>query len=406
MRPVPVSARVAGILLLALGLRLYAVRAASVEPSADAADYSRLAEALVDGRGYINPQGGPTAFRAPGYAAFLAVTYWVVGKDHVAAGYVQAMVGVVTVVLMMLLARMLLGPGEALLSGLIAAIYPVFFWMPRLLLSENLAMPFVLGTLCLAILILRRQRHIPALAVALGVVCALGVYVRTINLPIAALLLGCMAVVMWRRGRRRDSLLVPIVAGGLMAISLVPWMLRNQGAFGQAVFTTQNGISLYGAYWPPYTGSRPNWNLPGDEDPDVAAVHRQNLNEAESSAAFSRLTKEKLRRQPRVFFALIPAKLLSLAAPLDWDFLPRAAGQTRSINFGYVIVVAFGLFGAYLVYRNPPADAWLLAFLPVCVLIQAVFFFGSPRYRLPAESTAVLLACHAVMHLRRKSATV
>jgi hypothetical protein len=45
-----------------------------------------------------------------------------------------------------------------------------------------------------------------------------------------------------------------------------------------------------------------------------------------------------------------------------------------------------------LLGRNPRANQWLLWVVPMLVLFQTVFFYGSPRFRLPAEPIAILLA--------------
>src|SRR5918911_3723757 len=79
----------AALFLLAFAVRLYAAAAYGAEPSADAADYHRLAAGLAAGRGYAGEGGLPTAWRPPGYPAFLACVYAAAGPSVGAASAVQ-----------------------------------------------------------------------------------------------------------------------------------------------------------------------------------------------------------------------------------------------------------------------------------------------------------------------------
>ena len=89
------------LFLLALVVRLYAVTAYGVaEPTADAADYHRLATGLARGAGYVSEAGVPTAWRPPGYPFFLACVYAVSGPSVRAATFVQAGLGALTVLLL------------------------------------------------------------------------------------------------------------------------------------------------------------------------------------------------------------------------------------------------------------------------------------------------------------------
>ena len=63
----------AGILTVALLLRVGVALAWSAPLAGDAADYDRLAAGLAAGRGYVDTRGAPTAWRPPAYPAFLAV---------------------------------------------------------------------------------------------------------------------------------------------------------------------------------------------------------------------------------------------------------------------------------------------------------------------------------------------
>lgn len=386
------------IFLLALLLRLYAVTAHPVPvPTADAADYHRLATDLARGAGYVNEAGAPTAWRPPGYPFFLACVYTLFGPSVRAATFVQAVMGALTALLIAWLAGALAGRREGLTAGLLAAVYPGFFWPARLLLSENLALFLIVAALCGAVALAGRWRWWGALG--LGVLLGFGTLVRGPHLLFSAGLLLWLAVWFWRRGRGwRRGLLAVVLAGVGLAAVLVPWAARNRGVFGRPVLVaTQDGMGLYSSFWPPLKNGRPVWGtLPGAEDPVVAEAAGAG-DEAAVSESLRRAAVERLRQDPSHFFRVVPSKLVSLVAPLDWETFPHAAGASRSLNPVYVLVLIPAMLGLFVMrWRGRPLRS-VLWVVPSAVLAQALVTYGSPRFRLPAETSAIVWASAALV---------
>ncbi len=386
------------IFLLALLLRLYAVAAHPVpEPTADAADYHRLATDLARGSGYVNGAGAPTAWRPPGYPFFLACVYAVFGPDVRAATVVQAVLGALTALLLVWLGRSLAGRREGLTAGLIAAVYPGFFWPARLLLSENLALFLIVAALCVAVWLAGRWRAWGALG--LGVLLGVGTLVRGPHLLFSMVLMAWLAVQFWRRGRewRRGLLTVALACVGLAAV-LVPWAARNRSVFGRPVLVaTQDGMGLYSSFWPPLKNGRPVWGtLPGREDPVVAEAERAG-DEAAVSESLRRAAVERLKQNPSHFFRVVPSKLVSLVAPFDWETFPHAAGASRSLNPVYVLVLIPAMLGVFVLRGRRAPLGSVLWVVPLAVLAQALITYGSPRFRLPAETSAIVWASAALV---------
>lgn len=76
--------------------------------------------------------------------------------------------------------------------------------------------------------------------------------------------------------------------------------------------------------------------------------------------------------------------------PLDWEIFAHAPGTTRSLNVGYLLILLPALVGFIWMLRRRVEYQWLLWIVPGLVLIQAILFYGSPRFRLPAELIAIL----------------
>jgi 4-amino-4-deoxy-L-arabinose transferase-like glycosyltransferase len=362
-------------------------------PIADAADYHQLAAALAAGHGYVNVGGEPTAWRPPGYPVFLSFIYRITGPSVFAATLLQAIVGALTVLMLMLFGSTMLSYTETVVAGVIAAIYPGLVWLPRLLLSENLSLLLTLMTLwCVAMCL--KSRRLLWLAM-FGLVAALNTLVRGGNLFLPILLGAGLLLISFQRkpANWKQTCAGLVLAAALFVVVLTPWTIRNYRLFRSFVpVATQEGLTLYASYWPPVKSGRLIWGtLPGMEDPNVAAA-AQTGSEVAASKYLEHVTVQRLRANPSYFFRLIPSKMISLLVPLDWEVLTHPVGTTRKINFGYVLILFPALFGFFSLCRKSRANQWLLWIVPILVLTQTILFYGSPRFRLPAEPIAILLA--------------
>jgi hypothetical protein len=133
------------------------------------------------------------------------------------------------------------------------------------------------------------------------------------------------------------------------------------------------------------------------------AVASRTGNEAAASAYLTKVTIERLMAKPSHFFSLWPVKTMYLLAPFDWDWFPREPGKTRSFNLGYVLLLVPGAIGFVRVVTHPRKRQWLVWLLPAAVALQALVFYGGPRFRLPAETSLLVLAATGLVrapHLR------
>jgi 4-amino-4-deoxy-L-arabinose transferase-like glycosyltransferase len=396
-RPQQLHLYIVGIVLLAFTLRAYGTLSYPTTPVADANDYHRLATGLVQGSGYVNAGGAATAWRPPGYPMFLAAIYKIVGVDLLRVTLVQALVGALTVLLLIALAALLLDWSRALVAGVIAAIYPGFVWLPRLLLSENLSLFLLLLSLVVIVLFFKTSRIL--WMILFGVLCGLNTLVRGTNLFLPMAVVFGLIFIRWRsRSLNWNQLVAPLLVLVIaLVLTLLPWTIRNYQVFHQWIpIATQDGLTLYGSYFPPQKNGKLIWgSLPGTEDPAIVAS-AQTGTEAGASKYLNNLTRQRLREDPGLFFHLIPPKLLSLLVPLDWETFPHSPGTTRSLNVAYLLLLLPALLGFIVMVREQVHLQWLLWILPIMVMVQAILFYGSPRFRLPAELIGVLPAAVGV----------
>lgn len=384
------------IFAIAFGIRLWAITAYPAEPVSDAADYHRLASGLAGGLGYVNADGVPTAWRPPGYPLFLAAVYVVTGPQVGAARIVQAGLGSVTAILIALLGFLFAGRRAGVIAGLLAAIYPGFFWLPRVLFSENVSLFLITAVLGCAVVAVRKRSW--RWAMLLGLLLGVSILVRGTNLMVAGLIIIGFVVSFWKNRvpfRSTASIILLIVAG--LVLVMAPVAIRNYRLFHRFIpIATQDGVTFYSSYWPPQKNGKLVWgNLASDDDPVVRESKNQG-DEAQVSQYYNRITTGRLRNDPGHFFRVLPSKLISLAAPFDWEWFPHRAGYSRSFNWAYVLVLPFAFAGAWLLWRRRVADQWLLWIVPISVVIQAVIFYGSPRFRLPAELVAIVMGAVSI----------
>lgn len=223
-----------------------------VEPTGDAAEYHALAVNLATrGTFGLAPSAGgspePTARRMPLYPLALAGLYAALGVEQglSLAPVLQAGLMVLNVGLVIALARRFFGDGTALLAGVLTCFYHPCLLLPTELLSENLYLPLLLGTLYF--LTRETSRPVAQQAVAFGL---LGMLILT--RANAVLLVPVAAVWVWRQKAGRRWWRGPLLAGCLI-LPLVPWWARNASAFDRPVpLSTNGGWNFYLGHNPGY----------------------------------------------------------------------------------------------------------------------------------------------------------
>jgi 4-amino-4-deoxy-L-arabinose transferase-like glycosyltransferase len=373
----------------------------------DAADYHRLAAGLVEGRGYVDTRGSPTAFRPPIYPLLLAGVYRVAGDGPLPIGLVQAVVGTATVAAVGTLAAALLGSEAGLIVAALTAVDAAQLSLTARRLSE------ALFTLLLVLLLLAAVRARDRLragepawgwAAAVGLFGALGTLTRGLFVGFPLLVAAALAYEGARGGRRAPagapaagaggrSLLAALVVVGVYGVGLLPWTLRNARAMGEPVpVATQGGITLYSSWFPP------DGTVMGVFPDDSVTRAAMGMSEPEQSRHFVSATARGLAAEPGRIPRLVVLKALYLAAPLDWEVLPIYGG----VNPTYLLCAAWA--GAFLLVLGGGrrAEAWPL-WLPLAyVLLAAIVFYGSPRLRAPVDPLLAALAAGGIVELARR----
>jgi 4-amino-4-deoxy-L-arabinose transferase-like glycosyltransferase len=399
------------ILVVALAARVAVVVATpDFKPIFDAADFDRHAASISAGDGYPSPQlglPGPTAFRPPAYPIALALIHKI-GGGWTAERLLGALLGVVTVVLVFLIARRLWGRTVGLTAGAICAVFPPLVLLNVSLLSETLFVPLTLAAV-LAVLEYRDGRYL-RWAVIAGVLCGLAVLTRTNGLlMVVALALGAWVV---RPRWSRSALAGPVAVLAATAVTFAPWVIRNTVEFDRFVaLGTGAGYALAGTY---NSEARSRGAHPGQPfAPSQLAIYRRDFatrshfDEAEFTSRLNDRATQYIKDHPGYVLETVLWNVPRVFDVVRSDSFRRvfAAQQVQAVGVGPVdsaavfllslyLVLALALLGLGLVMRRRDLRkaAVLVLGVPVLILVPALAIYGLPRYRAPADPFLVMLA--------------
>lgn len=323
--------------------------------------------------------------RPPLYPLLLGAVYRVFGHDLDVARVTNVVLGTVAVLLLYLLVQRVFDRRLALVAAAIAAVLPTLVFLPGGLLSENLVIPLVLGVALLA-----HDRR----AVSAGLLLGLAVMTRTNALLLALPLVLALRGSGWRQ---------PALALGCVALTLVPWTIRNAAVFDRFLPTgTQSGYTMAGQWNGPASTPGPQraeWRLPRS----VGAFADVTGDEAEIDAELRSRALRFARENPG---AVVAALVINLQ-------------RTFGVHPGHT-----SLDGIAYTEMAVPEDRWwvlrwstyalaLLALLglsrhrlwlyPALLLAGYVVWLGTPRYRVPLDPFLAVLAATALMRLRSRA---
>jgi hypothetical protein len=235
----------------------------------DQISYDALAQRVAAGHGFSFGTAWwpgvqadqPTAFWSYLYTLYLALVYALFGHAPLVARLIQAtLVGAAMPWLTWRIGRRIFGPRPALIAAGISAVYFYFILYAASLMSEALYIVAVLWTVDAAMRLAaalgdagasagRRWRLGLELGLAMGVTLLL----RQAIGPFLAVLALWFLWLAWRRGWLRRALGPLAAAAVLMALLLLPFVVRNYRAFGVVGMPNTNvGVSFFWANHPIY----------------------------------------------------------------------------------------------------------------------------------------------------------
>lgn len=390
-------------------------------PVFDAAVYNNLAEELLKWHCYcLFDSHQPTTFRPPLWPFILATIYTITGEHNLYPRLFYCVLGSGTCVFIYLLAKDFFGKRIALLTGIIAALYPGLFIWDGWLYSESLF------TFCLTALIYsfarlqssmqsdmgaNKKYHVSwRWMLSGGIFLGLTLLTRPTGTVIVGMLCLWAALLIFAKALPWQAVLKSLVVVMLVAIIInLPWMYRNytvthsispistigttlSGVYNDIEITGRGTGGINGMWFGPSSSINPDFRpyTVADEQKDTAVA------------------LSWIRTHLSAMPMLLGLHLLHLWTPAMHSFgLPSEESPqlfssqivTASIpimSIPIFLLAAFGLLVTWTQKRKQLLMGYLVIALTV---LQSVVFYGSPRFRAPIEPLLVLLAGGAIWWL-------
>lgn len=391
------------IVVLALLVREYYVLVSQVvNPyGGDPREYITYAQNLMHGV-FSKSASSPTpdAYRTPGYPAFLMLSMLWEGDWYPRLLQMQVVLGTLTVVGVIGLARQWLAPGWALLAGVLMALWPHHIAATSEVLSEVLFGFVLVAALWLTALALDRR----SMALSVGAGAAYGV-AYLVN-PIIALFPLVVVAVFWRERLVKHGVALALVA----MLGVIGWSARSAhiGANG----SERAYINLVQGSWPLYQLAYVSRNADPEPARIIQAIGEESTLLVADHAAGFRAMRERIAREPITYARWYLGKPFLL---WDWDIRigegdvyvhpvhksplqthPMLRAVTSVLKAANPWIFAVSLtFALYAAWRAPPTVRLVaLAFLYVTAihtLLQA-----EPRYAVAYRPLQMLLIAAAL----------
>ena len=383
---------------LGLVLRLALVLAVERDEAVfnDTFFYGVTANSLANGEGFAFVPGVPTAHWPPVFPLLLSVVFRVAGAHQVAGEVLNALLGTLTIPVLYLLIRRVLGPREAMLGAAVLAVLPGQILWTDVLLAETLY-TFLLVTFFLLLAVLPPRGWS---AVALG----LAIGLLTLTRGEGLLLVPVVLAAWWTALPARVLLARGAVVVAMLVLVMAPWTIRNAIEMDAFIpLSTNSSTTLWSGHNPNATGgqSYAGSDLTGRITGSNPEVEEANI-----------LRSEALKfmvSNPRRELELIPLKLLNLnrgdSWALEWVNASDIGKRPIGSEIGTPIRVAadstyYGLLAATLIsillfgralWRRPVTRGILVLFAGALFMFGFVYY-GNYRYRVPLEPLMILIA--------------
>ena len=418
------------LLVLVLGgaLRVAWVAHAGVPPhfNSDPEAYLLQGETIARGEGYTNPlihienelrarkheaaiPTEPAAFYPPGYPVFVAGVTWVVWHTPIpddaivrTVDYVQAALGILSILLVFLLARRAFGARAGLIAAAIVAVYPNLITTTATLQLESVFMVLSLAAVVVLLPAADGSDGGRTRLIAGGVLLGLVALVRpTIGLLLFALLAT------WLVARRpwRELGAGLAIAAGLMVAVVAPWTVRNAVRFHAFIpMSTGIGPALCMSRNPEATGALSIPILERQCQPKrLASQNAAQFDVAVNKYATSHAIKwveHHPASEVRMWFTRTNRAYHHDTSGLD-DYRSSMSASSyrlaaRVSDWVSYVVLVLALVGMLIVLRRRRPDGIFLLASAISFAIVPIILFGDPRYRVPAMPFFVVLAALAV----------
>jgi hypothetical protein len=356
-----------------------------------------LAKSLLAGKGLSSPFGGdtgPTAIVAPVYPLLVAAVFRVFGAYSIAAAIaillVQTVLNLITIWLIMHVARRLFNQATATLAGLAWACSLPLVWMPTILWETSLSCCLLVGLFAIVLSCRARAEMGPVHWIMIGGYCGICALVNP------ALLLSLAGVVLWLAyATRGKQAYWPLLSLLTFVMVFAIWPIRNARVFHAFVpLRTTVGLELW-------MGNRDG--ATGYLDESVFPMfNRKELSDyvTRGEVGYSTHKSDLAKR----YIASHPSEFLTLTARRFVRFWTGTGTQNGSMLFALhaTSTTLLGVVALALLLRLRRHDLVALFAIPMLLFpIPYLITHAEFRYRLVIDPIMTVLGAYAVVQLAK-----
>lgn len=396
--------------LLSLALNLVVLKfTASINVWGDAYYYHHGAQLIADGKGWIDPysyistrQIVQAADHPPVHLLWLAM-FSFVGLDSVGAHqFATILVGVAAIPMFGLVGRRLGGHTAGVVSALVASVYAGLWTWNKMILSEPSA---IIGLLLVLLVALRAADEMRNGSVRSKTLVFMGLAGGFATLTRAELGLTSalvIVIVLFNRSIITSTKRI-LVAAGVFALTLAPWVSFNLSRFDTPVYlSTGFEITIAATNCPQtYSGNLKGYWLQScaiDYSNQVVAENptadRGEIMRGIGDLATQYIKDNKVQFAKMTVFRV--GRVLGVYRPLqqmNLDSFPE--GRDKYAIYlawsSYAGLLPFAVAGGRLL-RHRKTDLLAILATVAVALFTCAITFGNTRYRITAEPALVLLA--------------
>lgn len=279
-------------------------------PPGDPSTFDWLARNLLDNGQLSEPDSGYRSWRAPGYTAFVAGIYAILGRNPVFVVIVQyGLVGLSAVLLFITSYRLWANRPLSYLFFAFFLLYIPTFYYAGILYAETLFLTVVSAAIWRAVPLLQHPHNQWSKALSTGILVGLAILTRTALLyfPLFALGIGLFIFLTARLFRHPIHLpphlykkMTGLVIG--MILIVAPWTVRNYAIHGQFLATgSYGGYNLYMAQYPLQTYTHWPGRIPAELWPEITQnidAVRHKHSEVEQDRILSQKAVEIIKKYP------------------------------------------------------------------------------------------------------------
>jgi 4-amino-4-deoxy-L-arabinose transferase-like glycosyltransferase len=359
--------------------------------------------------------GEPSAYTQPLYGWFLIPVYWIFGRTWESVGFYQLALAVLAAWLVYEAGRRFLSRELALVGAVIATVNPYLIWHDMHVNREIVDQLCSAGLVLLTLLVAERPTLLRG--ALLGVVTGLAMLgnTRLVFVPLV-----CVVYLACRLPRARATALAAglVLAGA--AVTVAPWLIRNDVNVGCLTMTTDGramwkanntltyDLLSHGRWIDNVPADSPRPPEPGHLTPEEARGQYDKSHgrvvlhpdECLEMTFYEHLAFDYWRDHPggKLKLAALSTKLLWQPSVFETSDRPGAGGQLdvgrRVIEPLYMwILYALALVGVFVAPRSFAALAVLLLAYQT---VAAWAFVGATRYRVAWDFLLALLAAAAL----------